>query len=63
MYGIATKQAKNKVEDMNKDKLKELIQSALIQNEQGPATNVEPYHDQQTTTYFIPFLSAYLNKD
>ena len=50
MYGIATKQAKNKVEDMNKDKLKELIQSALIQNEQGPATNVEPYHDQQTTT-------------
>ena len=50
MYGIATKQAKNKVEDMNKDKLKELIQSALMQNEQGPATNVEPYHDQQTTT-------------
>ena len=32
MYGIATKQAKSKVEDMNKDKLKELIQSAL-QNE------------------------------
>ena len=32
MYGIATKQAKAKVEDMNKDKLKELIQSAL-QNE------------------------------
>jgi len=29
MYGIATKQAKNKIEDMNKDKLKELIQSAL----------------------------------
>ena len=33
MYGIATKQAKNKIEDMNKDKLKELIQSAL-QNEE-----------------------------
>jgi uncharacterized protein YdaT len=32
MYGIATKQAKNKVEDMNKDKLKELIQSALQQD-------------------------------
>ena len=30
MYGIATKQAKNKVEDMNKDKLKELIQKALM---------------------------------
>jgi len=29
MYGIATKQAKNKIEDMNKDKLKELIQFAL----------------------------------
>ena len=33
MYGIATKQAKNKIEDMNKDKLKELIQAAL-QNEE-----------------------------
>jgi len=33
MYGIATKQAKNKIEDMNKDKLKELIQTAL-QNEE-----------------------------
>ena len=50
MYGIATKQAKNKIEGMNKDKIKELIQSALMQNEQGPASNVEPYHDQQTTT-------------
>ncbi len=29
MYGIATKQAKSKIESMNKDKLKELIQSAL----------------------------------
>ena len=29
MYGIATKQAKSKVEDMNKDKLKELIQQSL----------------------------------
>jgi hypothetical protein len=29
MYGIATKQAKSKVEDMNKDKIKELIQHAL----------------------------------
>ena len=32
MYGIATKQAKSKVESMNKDKIKELIQNAL-QNE------------------------------
>ena len=29
MYGIATKQAKNKIEDMNLDKLKELIQDSL----------------------------------
>jgi len=29
MYGIATKQAKSKVEDMNKDKIKELIQQTL----------------------------------
>ena len=48
MYGIATKKAKKRVEDMNKEKLKELIQQAL-QNEQGPATNVEPYHDTTTT--------------
>ena len=33
MYGIATKQAKNKIEDMNKDKLKELIQAALQKEE------------------------------
>ena len=32
MYGIATKQAKNKIEGMNKDKIKELIQSALMAN-------------------------------
>ena len=48
MYGIATKQAKSKVEGMNKNKIKELIQQALM-GEQGPATNTEPYHDQQTT--------------
>jgi len=48
MYGIATKQAKSKVEGMNKDKIKELIQQALV-GEQGPATNTEPYHDQQST--------------
>ena len=29
MYGIATKQAKSKVENMNKEKIKELIQLAL----------------------------------
>jgi len=33
MYGIATKQSKNKVENMNKEKIRELIQSALIKNE------------------------------
>ena len=33
MYGIATKQAKNKVEDMNKNKIKELIQTALQKEE------------------------------
>jgi len=48
MYGIATKKAKKRVEDMNKEKIKELIHQAL-QNEQGPSTNVEPYHDQTTT--------------
>ncbi len=33
MYGIATKQAKKKVETMNLDKLKEMIQDALIVKE------------------------------
>jgi hypothetical protein len=32
MYGIATKQAKSKVENMNKDKIKELIQQTLREN-------------------------------
>ena len=36
MYGIATKQAKSKVEGMNKDKIKELIQQALQQEETTP---------------------------
>ena len=36
MYGIATKQAKSKVEDMNKDKLKELIQQSLEGKNEKP---------------------------
>jgi len=36
MYGIATKQAKSKVEDMNKDKLKELIQQSLKGKKEKP---------------------------
>ena len=36
MYGIATKQAKSKVEDMNKDKIKELIQQTLEGKKQKP---------------------------
>ena len=36
MYGIATKQAKAKVEDMNKDKLKELIQQSLEGKNEKP---------------------------
>jgi len=36
MYGIATKQAKKKVEKMNLDKLKEMIQDALTVKEASP---------------------------
>ena len=36
MYGIATKQAKKKVENMNLDKLKEMIQDALTVKESSP---------------------------
>ena len=36
MYGIATKQAKKKVENMNLDKLKEMIQDALVVKEASP---------------------------
>ena len=39
MYGIATKQAKSKVESMNKDKIKELVQLAL-QQESDAVPNV-----------------------
>ena len=42
MYGIATKQAKNKVEGMNKDKIKELIQTALQKEE---TTSIYPDFD------------------
>jgi len=33
MYGIATKQAKNKVESMNKDKIRELVKQSLLKKE------------------------------
>ena len=36
MYGIATKQAKKKIETMNLDKIKEMIQDALIVKEASP---------------------------
>jgi len=36
MYGIATKQAKKKIEKMNLDKLKEMIQDALTVKEASP---------------------------
>ena len=36
MYGIATKRAKKKVENMNLDKLKEMIQDALTVKESSP---------------------------
>lgn len=41
MYGIATKQAKSKVEGMNKDKLKELIQLALEGVDSSPRSNTD----------------------
>ena len=53
MYGIATKQSKNKVENMNKEKIKEMIKSSLSVNESGyrPMTDEErakkQYMDQQ----------------
>ena len=51
MYGIATKQAKKKVEKMNLESLKELIQQALsipeVQTNPGPSTNVEPESGQE----------------
>jgi len=33
MYGIATKQAKNKVESMNKEKIRELVKQSLLKKE------------------------------
>jgi len=41
MYGIATKQAKSKVESMNKDKIKELIQSALTEKESADSLSID----------------------
>ena len=36
MYGIATKKAKSKVESMNKEKIKELIQQTLTKEDKKP---------------------------
>ena len=36
MYGIATKKAKSKVESMNKDRIKELIQQSLTREDKKP---------------------------
>jgi hypothetical protein len=53
MYGIATKQSKSKVENMNKEKIKEIIKSSLSVDESGyrPMTDEEKakkqYMDQQ----------------
>ena len=53
MYGIATNQAKNKVENMNKDKIKEMVKASLAVSESGfrPMSDEErakkQYMDQQ----------------
>jgi len=54
MYGIATNQAKNKVENMNKEKIKEMVKAALAVDEIGgfkPMSDEErakkQYMDQQ----------------
>jgi hypothetical protein len=53
MYGIATNQAKNKVENMNKEKIKEMVKATLAVDESGfrPMSDEErakkQYMDQQ----------------
>ena len=37
MYGIATKKAKSKVEEMNKEKIRELIYKALTKEDNDPS--------------------------
>ena len=37
MYGIATKKAKSKVEEMNKEKIRELIYKALTREDNDPS--------------------------
>ena len=49
MYGIATKQAKSKVEDMNKEKIKELIQLALQKEVETTPTTPHPTTDLTKT--------------
>jgi len=49
MYGIATKQAKKKVEDMNKENIKELIKSTLSK----PKTTNEQLLDDKAKIYFM----------
>jgi hypothetical protein len=50
MYGIATKQSKSKVENMNKDKIREMIKSTLSVSEITDEERAEnQYKDQQLT--------------
>jgi len=51
MYGIATKKAKTKVEGMNKDKIKELIQKSLTKEDATPK-NKDFWADYQDISQF-----------
>ncbi len=53
MYAIATKRAKNETENMQKDKIKEMVKSALMKPMEGKKTDMDGDGDIDSKDYLL----------
>ena len=53
MYAIATKRAKNETENMQKDKIKEMVKSALMKPMEGKKTDMDKDGDIDSKDYLL----------
>jgi hypothetical protein len=53
MYAIATKRAKNETENMHKDKIKEMVKSALMKPMEGKKTDMDGDGDIDSKDYLL----------